>query len=62
VGQGAACREGWTDRQALFFYLAIQAAVVFTLVRRIKPARGSWRQLFKLGSWTLPLFALPAYC
>jgi len=50
--------QGWTERQALALYLAIQCAVVACVVRRMKTRP----HLLRLGGWVLPLFALPAYC
>lgn len=54
-------RAAWIDAAALGAYLATQCAIVAGIVSVSERPRTT-PQLVTLGGWSLPLFALPAFC
>ena len=47
---------------ALPIYLMLQVLVIGALLQRLRSKRASTRELIKLGSWSVPLLAVPIVC
>lgn len=47
---------------ALPVYLLLQVLVIGALLQRLRSKRASTRELIKLGSWSVPLLAVPIVC
>lgn len=47
---------------ALPVYLMLQVMVIGALLQRLRSKRASTRELIKLGSWSMPLLAVPIVC
>jgi len=47
---------------ALPVYLMLQLLVIGALLQRLRSKRASTRELIKLGSWSVPLLAVPIVC
>ena len=50
------------ERASLGLYFVIQTCVVLAAAATFRTEGRSWREYTRLGAWSVPLFALPAFC